>query len=265
MDAEPIITDASTGANTQGVIEPSPPGALHGEAWLTLQTHQALMLVHGRGPLPDKPAIIGLIGFADRLRVIWQGARSDDPYADWWLIKIDEAIRSVNDFIEAQQAAVSNQLVQLSSIDIAVASSESPTRIRLQFASPYAYQAAGLVARYDKFVCAVVTAAHVGLLGLERRQQIQHSCARKLRSLFMLPQTYRLLKLSRATVRAQNGRTHEARKLMGEIPEDILNGERRPPFAPRRLTTPTAMSSPTSSPALRPSLSAQHDEKNADD
>ena len=68
MDAEPIITDASTGANTQGAIEPSPPGALHGEAWLTLQTHQALMLVHGRGLLPDKPAIIGLIGFADRLR-----------------------------------------------------------------------------------------------------------------------------------------------------------------------------------------------------
>lgn len=265
MDAEPIITEPSTDANPQGAIEPSPLGALHGEVWMTLQTHQALMLVHGRGLLPDKPAIIGLIGFADRLRVIWQGARSDDPYADWWLIKIDDAIQSAKDFIEAQRAAVSDQLDQLSSMDIVVASSERPTRIRLQFASPYAYRAAGLLARYDKLVCAVVTAAHVGLLGLERRQQIQHSCARKLRSLFMLPQTYRLLKLNRATVRARTGRTHEARKLMGEIPEDILNGERRPPFAPRRLTTPTAMSSPTSSPAQLPSMSAQDDEKNADD
>ncbi len=264
MDAEPITTEPLTGANPQGAIEPSPPGALHGETWLTLQTHQALMLVHGREALPDKPAIVGLIGFADRLRVIWQGARSDDPYADWWLIRIDEAIRSVSDFVEAQQATVSSQLEQLSSIDVAVASSERPTRIRLQFASPYAYQAAGLLARYDELVCAVVTAAHVGLLGLERRQQIQHSCARKLRSLFMLPQTYRYLKLSRATVRARTGRTHEARKAMGEIPEDILNGERRPPFAPRRSTTPAALSSPTNFTALRPSMPAPHDEKNAD-
>jgi hypothetical protein len=29
-------------------------------------------------------------GFADRLRVIWQAARNDDPYADWWLIKVHE-------------------------------------------------------------------------------------------------------------------------------------------------------------------------------
>ena len=264
MDAEPIINVPRTDAIAKGAIEPSAPGTLHGEVWLTLQTHQALMLVHGREALPDKPAIVGLIGFADRLRLIWQGAHSDDPYADWWLIRIDEAIRSVSDFVEAQQATVSSQLEQLSSMDVSVASSERPTRIRLQFASPYAYQAASLLARYDELVCAVITAAHVGLLGFERRQQIQHSCARKLRRLFMLPQNYRYLKLSRATVRARTGRAHEARKAMGEIPEDILNGERRSPFAPRRLTTPATMSSPTSSTALRPSTSAPHDEKNAD-
>jgi hypothetical protein len=58
---------------------PSTPGALHGQIWLTVQTNQAQQLIHGRAGTPDKPAIIGLIGFADRLRVIWQAARHDDP------------------------------------------------------------------------------------------------------------------------------------------------------------------------------------------
>jgi integrating conjugative element protein (TIGR03761 family) len=264
MKAEPIIVESCTDADAKGVIAPSPPGALRGEIWIALQTHQALILVHGRGPLPDKPAIIGLIGFADRLRVIEAGARNDNPYADWWLIKIDAAIRSANDFIEAQEAAVSNQLVQLSSMEIAVASSECPTRIRLRFASPYAYQAARLLGRYDRLVCAVLTAAHVGLLDIERRQQIQHSCARKLRSLFMLPQAYKSLNLSRATVRTQAGRAHEAVKAMGEIPEDILNGEHRAAFAPRCSIISGAMSRPASFPALPPSMPALHGKKNVD-
>lgn len=51
------------------------PGSLYGQTWLTVQTYQAQQLIHGRNKSKDKPAIIGLVGFADRLRVIWQAAR----------------------------------------------------------------------------------------------------------------------------------------------------------------------------------------------
>ena len=57
---------------------PDKPGALQGQVWLTLQTSQAQLLVHGRDGTIDKATIIGLVGFADRLRVIWQAARGDD-------------------------------------------------------------------------------------------------------------------------------------------------------------------------------------------
>ena len=67
-------------------------GALRGEVWLTVQSHHAQRLILGRAATLEKPAIVGLVGFADRLRVIWNAARADDPYADWWLIKIDEAL-----------------------------------------------------------------------------------------------------------------------------------------------------------------------------
>ena len=61
----------------------STPGALQGEVWLTIQTYQAQGLIRGRRAIDGKPAIIGLIGFADRLKSLWQAIRFDDPYADW--------------------------------------------------------------------------------------------------------------------------------------------------------------------------------------
>ena len=60
------------------------PGTLRGQVWLTVQTRQAQRLIRGRSGNADKPAIIGLVGFADRLRVNRQAARNDNPYADWW-------------------------------------------------------------------------------------------------------------------------------------------------------------------------------------
>ncbi len=87
----------TTSSDSQPSSAPEALGPLRGQVWLTIQTHQAQQLVRGRNGTPDKPAIIGLVGFADRLRVIWQAARNDDPYADWWLIKVHEAIEASGD------------------------------------------------------------------------------------------------------------------------------------------------------------------------
>lgn len=249
-------------ADSADVTEPVSPGALRGEIWLTLQTHQALILVHGRDALSDKPAIVGLTGFADRLRIIWTAARHDDPYADWWLLKVDAAIDAAASLIRSHQSAVAEQLDQFIPMAIAIAMSDSPARIRLRFANPYAYQAARLLARFDELICAVVTANHVGLIDTARRAQIQHACARKLRSLFMLPLAYRKMKLDRPTVQTRTGRAHEARQKMGEVPDEVLSGERRAPFAPRRWSSPTMTLPTRSEPTV--SEAPPHDDENND-
>ncbi|MEA2079864.1 MAG: AcaB family transcriptional regulator, partial [Pseudomonadota bacterium] len=107
---------------------PEKPGALRGQVWLTVQTNQAQQLIHGRaGTLglpgtPNKPAIIGLIGFADRLRVIWLAARRDDPYADWWLIKVHEAINTNETFISHEMVKLDKRLEQMTGMEVSVAS-----------------------------------------------------------------------------------------------------------------------------------------------
>jgi integrating conjugative element protein (TIGR03761 family) len=217
---------------------PSTPGALHGQVWLTIQTNQAQQLIHGRNGSPDKPAIIGLIGFADRMRLIWQAARNDDPYADWWLIKVHDAIEMNVDYVRNWQREMRNLLQQMTAMDITIAESSRPYRIPLQFASPYAYQAALLLSEYDALVRMVLTVHHVGLLESEGRNGLIKSCARKIRALFVIPQSYRLLKIDRESVRTQTGRSHEARQTMGEVPDDILSGEHQASLVPRKVRFP---------------------------
>jgi len=238
LSPQPLSTAPPTNAQ---LGQPEQPGALHGQVWLAVQTVQAQRLIHGRKAAPGKPAIIGLVGFADRLRVLWLAARRDDPYADWWLIQVHEAIEGEVTFVRRWQQEMQAFLGQMRAMDIRVATSTKPYRIALQFANPYAYQAALLLSEYDALVCLVLTAYHVGLLENDDKNAVIKGCARRIRAVFMIPQRYRLLKIDREMVRLNKGRSSEARQLMGAVPDDILSGERLAPIAPSRIKVPHGM------------------------
>ncbi|MBZ0070660.1 MAG: TIGR03761 family integrating conjugative element protein [Gammaproteobacteria bacterium] len=214
------------------------PGALRGQVWLTVQTRQAQRLIRGRNGNADKPAIIGLVGFADRLRVIWQAARNDDPYADWWLVKVHEALERVHDLVKNEQAALDAQLEQLTALEVAVAESMKPFRIALQFANPYAYRGAQLIAEYDRFVRTLLTAHHVGLLTGATMEGSLNTCARKIRGAFAVPQGYHFLNVDRATLQQGTANASRARQVMGEVPDGVLNGAHQAPLAPRKVRFP---------------------------
>ena len=214
------------------------PGALRGQVWLTVQTRQAQRLIHGRNGKADKPAIIGLVGFADRLRVIWQAARNDDPYADWWLVKVHEALERVRDLVKNEQAVLDAQIEQLIALEVAVAESMKPYRIALQFANPYAYRGAQLIAEYDRFVRTLLTAHHVGALTGAAMEGLLNACARKIRGAFAVPQGYHFLNVDRAALQQGTANASRARQLMGEVPEDVLNGVHQAPLAPSKVRFP---------------------------
>ena len=214
------------------------PGALRGQVWLTVQTRQAQRLIRGRNGNTDKPTIIGLVGFADRLRVIWQAARNDDPYADWWLVKVDEALERARDLVQKEQGVLDAQLEQLTALEVAVAESMKPFRIALQFANPYAYRGAQLIAEYDKFVRTLLTGHHVGLLSGVAMEGLLNACARKIRGAFAVPQGYHFLNVDRSALQQGTANASRARQVMGEVPEDVMNGAHQAPLAPRKVRFP---------------------------
>ena len=214
------------------------PGALRGQVWLTVQTRQAQRLIKGRNGNGDKPAIIGLVGFADRLRVIWQAARNDDPYADWWLVKVHESLEKACNRVNTEQAALDTQLEQLTALEVSLAESMKPYRIALQFANPYAYRGARLIAEYDRLVRTLLTAHHVGLLGNASMEGLLNTCASKIRGTFALPQGYHFLNVDRAALQQGTANASRARQLMGEVPEDVLSGTQQATLSPRRVQFP---------------------------
>lgn len=238
---QPLSTATPTSAQ---LGQPEQPGGLRGQVWLAVQTLQAQRLIHGRKATDGKPTIVGLVGFADRLRILWLAARRDDPYADWWLIQVHEAIEAASASIRRDQERLSRQLEELNGMEVSAATSKRPYRVQLQFANPYAYRGALLLSAYDQLICTALTARHIGLLDGAGYRQIQEAGARRLRALFLIPQGYRLLKIDREMVHLNQGRSSEARERMGTVPDDILSGERLAPFAPRKIKAPHGMASP---------------------
>jgi len=252
-------TQASTSTEDQ-----CSPGVLRGQVWLTIQTRQAQQLVRGRDGTAEKPAITGLVGFANQLRVIWQAARNDDPYADWWLIKIHETLDSVRQLINQRQTELGAQLDQMTAMEVFVAESSRPYRVPLRFANPYAYRGAQLIAEYDTLVRTVLTGIHVGLFDRESTDGLLKLCTHKIRGAFALPQSYRCLGIDREAVQKGLGKAAQAVELMGVVPDDIMSGVHRAPLVPRNVQFPKGSAdhiglTPVSKPLSNPSETKNDD------
>ena len=230
--------DPSRLAQTQVQSDQAPvesqPGALRGVITLTLETRQAQRMVKGRPGSPDKPAIIGLIGFANLLRAIWHGARADDPYADWWLVKVHEALDQADQALQALLETVEAGLAAIEAISVAPGRSVRPVRTLLRFSNPYAYRGAQLVAKYDRLVRAVLTAQHIGVMVRNDAERLLAASARQLRRAFLSPMGYRLTGITRTELLQGTSKQAQAQASMGEVPAEILSGELRAPYAPVR-------------------------------
>ncbi len=222
------------------------PGALRGSAWLTLQTRHAGRLVKGRPAKAGQPPIVGLPGFADRLRLIWQGIRTDDPYADWWLVRVDRVLAQAAADLEALRQDVEARFAAHEGLEVAVAASVQPTRVRLQFANPYAYRGAQLLAAYDGLVRRVLSAQHVGLMNREEAERSLNEGARPLRRAFGSALGYRFLGVTRVQIEQQSAKAQQAVEAMGELPPEILSGALRAGLLPKHVAVAHETAAPSS-------------------
>lgn len=204
---------------------------LRSDVWLTLQTTFAQLLIRGRDS-KGKPPIVGLIGFADRLRLIWHAAQANDPFADWWLVKIHDAITTVDARIQHEREFVRELLQKTGSFVAVPASNREPFRIKLRFASPYAYRAAQMLAEFDSLTCELLTARQIGRLARREATSTIHAVASKIRGVFNIPRRFRHLGIDRDNPLSWKVDGETARRYMGDIPQDILEGKRRAAFAP---------------------------------
>jgi integrating conjugative element protein (TIGR03761 family) len=210
------------------------PGALRGEVRLSLQTRHAQRLVAGRSRRADRPAIRGLLGFGERTRALWQAAQEDDPYADWYLVKIEARLRRSSGDLRALKVQVGD-IAGRSGLEWTAGESTAPVRIQLRFATPYAYRGAHLLAEYDRLARLALTSRFLGILEPSRAASFLRQGGRAVRSAFDSVNGYRRFDIDRDAVMAGTPAALRARVAMGELPADILAEERLAELRPRRM------------------------------
>ncbi len=97
---------------------------------------------------------------------------------------------------------------------------------------------AQLIAEYDKFVRTLLTGHHVGLLSGVAMEGLLNACARKIRGAFAVPQGYHFLNVDRSALQQGTANASRARQVMGEVPEDVINGAHQAPLAPHKVRFP---------------------------
>jgi integrating conjugative element protein (TIGR03761 family) len=208
-------------------------GALRSAMQLTLHTHHASRIWHGRARTADRPPIIGLNGFVSIANKMKRGAEQDDPYSDWWMIRVEEKL----DDTKARLQMLREQVDQiLANVPPALSMSENvnvqPVRLPLFVGSQLGFLAVYLLVGYDDIARRLILAHHTALIDRRTMERWLDEGAHLLRSTFALAQHYRYSGAQRDDFAANNAAARAAREKLGELPQDVLEGTRRSRFAP---------------------------------
>ena len=229
-------TTLTAGLETRSVVPFAPsPGPLRGTVTLNLQTLYAQRAVQGRAASTERAGYIGLYAFAHQVRSVWAGAATADPYADWWLVKIERALSSAEQNLQEIHDAVTTALNSLEGLVVVPASSISPIALELNFSTPHAFRAAQLTGRYDKVIRALLTARHVACLPPPAIVKALWRAGRSLRRVFDSARGYERTHVVRADFVTTNRSAQISIQKMGLLPPEILSDTLKAEYRPLRV------------------------------
>jgi integrating conjugative element protein (TIGR03761 family) len=208
-------------------------GSLRSDMALTLHTHHASRIWHGRAPSEGKPGIIGLNGFISIMNKLKRGAEQDDPYSDWWMIRIEGKIADTKTRLQALREQVDQALADVPpALTLGENLNVQPIKLPLFVSSQLGFMAVYLLADYDDVARRLILAHHTALIDRSTLERWLNDGAHALRSLFSMAQQYRYSGTQRDDFAANNAAARAAREKYGELPQDVLEGTRRSRFAP---------------------------------
>lgn len=233
--------------------DPDPLGALFDEVpdTMTLHTKEAYGLFTGRASEKEVgvTAISGGRRFAAMLKSIWYLSSNDNPYADWALIRIYDALLDFRGRLAQTARDQEDQIARLQRRGLALSllSSRRPKLVTLGFRSPYGYTTAEAFVDYDYYVRMVKTLVRKDQLSDQEGRTHIRRVGRQLRALLLEPvrwEKYLLRDELRALSRSDflpgadalaKRRVQAAVAMFGEVPRKVFAGAVLPRHTRRRV------------------------------
>ncbi|MCC4595471.1 TIGR03761 family integrating conjugative element protein [Xanthomonas campestris pv. phormiicola] len=211
-------------------------GSLRSAMSLTLHTHHASRIWHGRAPAENKPGIVGLNGFVAIMNKLKRGAEQDDPYSDWWMLRIEDKLNLTKEQLQALREQVDQALADVPpALTIGENLNVQPVKLPLFVSSQLGFMAVYLLADYDDLARRLILAHHTALIDRSTLERWLNDGSHALRSLFSLAQQYRYSGTKRDDFAANNAAARNAIEKYGPLPQDVLEGTHRSRFAPPLL------------------------------
>lgn len=224
-------------------------GALRSAMQLTLHTHHAARVWHGRAA-EGRPGIIGLNGFVAIMNKMKRGAEQDDPYSDWWMLRVEEKLTQTKSTLQALREQVDQALADVPpALSLGDNLNVQPVRLPLFVNAQLGFMAVYLLADYDDLARRLILAHHTAMIDRRTLERWLDDGAHALRSLFSLAQQYRYSGTQRDDFAANNAAARAAREKFGELPQEVLEGLRRSRFAPPTVRRSGLAQSHTAPPA----------------
>jgi len=207
-------------------------GALRSDMQLTLHTHHASRIWHGRAKSEDRAGIIGLNGFVSLMNKIKRGAEQDDPYSDWWMLRIEEKLSDTKHRLQALREQIDQVLSDIPpALSLGDNLNVQPVKLPLFVGSQLGFLAVYLLIEFDTLARRLILAHHTALIDRRTMELLLNEGAHLLRSTFSLAQQYRYSGAQRDDFAANNAAARAAREKFGDLPQDVLEGTRRSRFA----------------------------------
>ncbi|RIJ09695.1 TIGR03761 family integrating conjugative element protein [Pseudomonas sp. 91RF] len=216
-------------------------GALRSSMQLTLHTHHASRIWHGRDASQGRATIIGLNGFIAIMNKMKRAAELDDPYADMWMLRIEDKLNATKACIKALREQID---LELSEVPEALSMGENlnvqPVRLPLFVNAQLGFMAVYLLADFDDLARRLILAHHTALIDRRTLEHLLNEGAHALRSLFSLAQPFKASGVKRCDYVSNNSAALKARERFGDVPQEVLDGSARSRFAPLLMQPPAS-------------------------
>jgi len=209
--------------------KPKRPTRLTGKLPLEIHTQEAQLLFAGKLSSQND---LGLLRFGGQMSAIWDAAAKDDPYADWYLLKVYDAVIKLRRQLTEATTAYQQQIEQTYGAALAPFASYKPFTKPLWFRTQYGYLGAQILADFDRLMRVAFTANSIGILLDHDPEFIKDRWSKKIALLFKRPFQWQDLEITRADFEENNEKAKQAILRLGRLPEGVLKKTLRAPFAP---------------------------------
>lgn len=213
------------GATLQTASSPKQPSHLILRGTLTLKTYFA------------HKHFFKLLSFAGKVKLIYQAAKQDDPYADFYLLKIEEALCDAKVSLEKSLALHQSIIASAPGLKMGLVDTHQSMTMPVYFGTPYAYLAVRVLLTLDEIVCCILSQKQLGFPLKQPIKAILWEMSQPWRQALLKANDWKSTGVTRQDVIQHTPLAEQVIKLLGTLDSRIIDQTQRSRLAPKIISS----------------------------